>query len=675
VNASRLQESDEEDILSHEPARRSANILALALVLALAACGGGASGTPDAVVGDTADPGPALDAPGDTGTDDPGAADAGDDARDAGTEDTGADLPADADAEPDTPPPPEPACNGTPDLCARPYDFTVFVTTHNAMSNDEDGWIAPNQAWNMRRQLDRGVRAMMIDLHLWDNDETEPASPWLCHGECLFGNRRLSEALVELRDWLTANPREIVTLILENYVPGDEVIATFEDAGLGPLLHAQAPGDPWPTLGRMIEDDRRLVVLTDSLRGGDAPWFLHLWTFAWETHWDNQVPADLDCAPNRGDQENDLFILNHFLTDPLATQELAEQVNHDPFLSNRVRQCREAHGRQVNFLTVDFCEIGDVFDVASTLNAQPWHARDDELRLNQLQVRGTHNSYHVAPDPLPEKIPDWAYTHAPLDAQLQRQAVRQVELDLHVGPDGGFEVYHVPIVDDGTTCRSFDACLGLLKSWSDAHPWHAPLFVMVEPKDELDPESLEGRYDDIDAAIRAVWPEHRLLTPDDVRGTHATLREALETDGWPTLGAVRGQAMFVMLDSGNHRANYLAGHPNLEGRVIWARGGLGEPWGAVLEYGNPERDEAKILAGVQAGYLVRTAVGGPAEDAETAARRMEIALRIGAHIISTDYPVDPGGAYAVALPDGAPANCNPVTTAGFDPPCRSGDLE
>lgn len=659
----------------------------LSLVPLLAACGSGGSNPPsdlpDAV---SADLGPVPDDGPDTdpGQDVPRDMDAIDDAE--SPQDTQPDTPdidpdagedpdAGHDAQPDVPDP-VPACNGSPDLCARPYDFAVFATTHNAMSNAEDGWVGANQTWSVVHQLDAGVRALMLDLHLWDNDETEPESPWLCHGECLFGNRRLSEALEELRDWLHANPREVVTLILENYVPGADVIAAFQEAGLEPLLHAQTPGAPWPTLGRMIEEDRRLVVLSDALKGGNAPWFLPVWTYAWETHWSAKTPSDLNCAPNRGDTDNDLFVLNHFLTDPLAFPRLAEQVNYNPFLIDRAIACRADSGRQPNFVTVDFCDIGDVFDAVATLNATPWHARDDQLRLDQIQVRGTHNSYHIAPDPLPPTVPQWGYTMAPLDVQLQQQAVRQVELDIHAGPNGDFEVYHIPAIDAGTTCLSFAECLALMKHWSDAHPWHVPLMVLIEPKDDIDDEKLDDRYDDIDAAIRAAWPEDRLLTPDDVRGEYATLRERLEADGWPTLGEVRGMAMFVLLDEGTHRTNYLAEHPNLEGRAMWARGGMGQPWGAILEYGNPVRDEAKIVDAVAAGYLVRTSAGDAGDPPEKGLQQIEAAIRLGAHYISTDFPVaaTPGG-YQIALPDGAPANCNPATTAGMTPPCRSGDVE
>jgi hypothetical protein len=597
--------------------------------------------------------------------------DVADDSADADPRDPGMDAPdgVQSDDGPDIEPPPDRACNGSDDLCARPYDFVVFATTHNAMATQDDGWVAPNQTLGIRGQLDAGVRGLMLDIHMWDNSGEEPEGPWLCHSECFLGNRRLVEGLVDIRDFMEANPREVVTIIFESYVDGDIAVQAFQDAGLLPMLHEQAPGDPWPTLGRMIETGQRLVVLTDR-QGGAAPWYLPVWSHAWETHWSASKPEDLNCAGNRGDNDNALFILNHFLSDPIALPRLAEQINNNPFLMDRALICRQESRRQPNFLTVDFCEIGDVFTTADVLNSVPWHPMDDVLRLNHLQMVGTHNSYHVAPDP--PSLPQWDYSHDPLDEQLQWQSVRSVELDIHVNPDGGFDVFHFPLADEGTNCRDFAVCLGLLKTWSDAHPWHVPLFVLLEPKDDVDDQTLEDRYDDIDAAILAVWPAERLVTPDDIRGEHASIRQALETDGWPLLGEVRGKAIFVMLDEKTHRDGYMEGRPNLEGRVMFARGGRGQPWGAILEHGNPQRDEAVIRSAVDEGYLVRTSVGDPGEQNEVAAERLVAALRSGAHVISTDYPVARQGRDAVALPDGAPARCNPVTAPSG---CRSGDVE
>ena len=73
---------------------------------------------------------------------------------------------------------------------------------------------------------------------------------------------------------------------------------------------------------------------------------------------------------------------------------------------------------------------------------------DDELRMNQLQVIGTHNSYHVRDKPIKSgRASEWNYTHPPLDVQLDR-GVRSFELDLH-WRGGEFLVFHVPIIDEG----------------------------------------------------------------------------------------------------------------------------------------------------------------------------------------------------------------------------------
>ena len=192
------------------------------------------------------------------------------------------------------------------------------------------------------------------------------------------------------------------------------------------------------------------------------------------------------------------------------------------------------------------------------------------------------------PELEPEVAVDaWRYTHRPLGEQVALHGVRQVELDVHYDGQGAFEVFHLPEIDEETTCRVFTECLGELKAWSDATPHHHLLFVLIEPKDDLDFQTpIVGHYDALDAAILSVWPPDRVLLPDDVRGEHPSLRVALEADGWPTLGETRQKAMFIMLDSGHHRANYLAEHPTLEGRVLFTRGGVGEPWGAVVEGGD-----------------------------------------------------------------------------------------
>ncbi len=254
-------------------------------------------------------------------------------------------------------------CNGAASRCARRLDQVVFPTTHNAMSNREERFTLPNQERSIVHQLGDGVRGLMIDLHRYEGDA------YLCHGACTIGHRRLAEGLCDIGTFLDEHPEEVVVLILESYINGEELERALREAGMLDDLHTQPVGAPWPTLGAMVSSGRRVVILDDS-PDATRPWDMGVWDFAQETPFSAATPADLDCRENRGRSGNSLFILNHFLTAPSALPRLAEMVNHDPFLLDRARRCRQSRGRLPNFVTVDFYETGDLFAACEALDAE-----------------------------------------------------------------------------------------------------------------------------------------------------------------------------------------------------------------------------------------------------------------------------------------------------------------
>lgn len=305
-----------------------------------------------------------------------------------------------------------------------------------------------------------------------------------------------------------------------------------------------------------------------------------------------------------------------------------------------------------------------------------------DLRLNQVQTLGTHNSYHVQPTVEPwSLIPQWQYSHDPLETQFQSEGVRQIELDVYVDP-AGHRVLHLPDVDFGTTCQLYVECLRQVKHWSDAHPDHAPLAILTELNDTnygfptpIFPWNGPA-MDQLDNEIRSVFSPREVLTPDDVRGDHATLAEAITTDGWPKLNDVRGQVLFLMDNGGSYRDTYTAGHPTLEHRMIFTNSEIGRPDAAFIKLNNPINDAAAIKAAVAAGYVVRTRADADtfeARDNNTAPR--DTALAGGAQWVSTDYEV-PGRAYGqpyfVSIPGGTPARCNPINAP---PWCTSRQIE
>jgi hypothetical protein len=341
------------------------------------------------------------------------------------------------------------------------------------------------------------------------------------------------------------------------------------------------------------------------------------------------------------------------------------------------------------------------------------------VHLNEIQVLGSHNSYHIRPlEPLWSALLDYLpifyqidYTHLPLDQQFDTQGVRQIELDVWADPAGGlyanrpvmqrvnlptasgipalddpgFKILHIADVDFQSTCFTFVECLTTIKAWSDAHPGHLPIAILVEAKDDATPDVFglgfvtpvpldTAQFDALDAEIRSVFPPERLITPDDVRRDFPTLEDAVLQYGWPTLGEARGKVMFMLDNGGHYRTDYLAGHPSLQGRVLFTSANPGNPDAAFIKLNNSKGDP--IAERVAAGYVVRTRADADTEEArdnDTSTR--DAALASGAQWVSTDYPVpnpEFGTPYFVEIPDGHPARCNPIN-APYG--CRSTALE
>lgn len=286
------------------------------------------------------------------------------------------------------------------------------------------------------------------------------------------------------------------------------------------------------------------------------------------------------------------------------------------------------------------------------------HEKDATLRMNHVQMLATHNSYHVRLEPAP--IPEWDYFFDPITVQLEDQGVRALEIDLHFD-DATLEyrVFHIPIIDAGSTCDRFDDCLAEIRRFSDAHPGHHPLFVQLEIKDRGPMETLDAQLDLIDAQIRAVFPEELLVTPDLVRGTRATLREAILEDGWPTLAVARGRTMFAF-DCPRELCLAYARGGTLDGRVVFADSTPDDGFAAVMIANSPD-DYARDL--VEQGFIVRVFADSAVDLLEGEGDELDAALATGAQVISTDVPVarDDIPGYVASIPGGTPSRCSPVS--------------
>ncbi|WP_236621821.1 Ca2+-dependent phosphoinositide-specific phospholipase C [Luteimonas huabeiensis] len=334
---------------------------------------------------------------------------------------------------------------------------------------------------------------------------------------------------------------------------------------------------------------------------------------------------------------------------------------------------------------------------------------DRHLRLNDLLAVGTHNSYKqaipaaeyaliAAHDPGTAQALD--YAHKSIEAQLDFGA-RQLEIDVVHDPEGGrhadpllaratgtapdpawgaamrrpgFKVMHVPDIDWRSDCVLLSDCLRRIGDWSRRHPRHAPILILINAKDAGDvPGGTPllkfdaAAFDALDAAFRAGLPEGAIITPDEVQGEHATLREAVRAGAWPTLGQARGRFVIALDESPEKVALYRGSRRALEGRAMFVNIDEASPAAGYITLNNIERDGERIARAVDAGLLVRSR----ADDNTWQARRNDTAWRertlaSGAQWVSTDYLWPdarfPGG-FRVHLPGLAAAVCNPRRAA------------
>jgi hypothetical protein len=351
--------------------RSLAQITALTAFVALAACGTDAASLPltSPISSGAPDAGSSTDVNGSPGRGDGSAGGAAvDTASDVGgradgspVADTGIESGAIVDAVNQVDGGPPLRCNGHEILCDRRFDEVVFPATHNAMSNADEPWFAPNQEHGIARQLQDGIRALLLDTYVWKG------GLYLCHGLCEVGNRPLVDGLRDIAGFLRGNPHEVVALLIEDHVSPAETERAFADSGLLASTYVHRAGTVWPTLRALIDSGRRVLVTAENQRS-TLPWYHHLWDVASDTPYAFKNAQEFSCRANRGMIGNDLFLLNHWLENPLASSLLSRTANARTLLLERAQACQRERGKLPNFVAVNHYATGDLFAVVRQLN-------------------------------------------------------------------------------------------------------------------------------------------------------------------------------------------------------------------------------------------------------------------------------------------------------------------
>lgn len=332
------------------------------------------------------------------------------------------------------------------------------------------------------------------------------------------------------------------------------------------------------------------------------------------------------------------------------------------------------------------------------------------IRINQIQVIGSHNSYKKAIDPALFKFftsRDSAsaskidYEHISFANQLN-MGLCNLEIDVYADEKGGkyahpkgldmvknqapydpegemqkpgFKVLHIPDLDFRSQGLTLADCLHQLKAWSEAHPNHNPIFITLEAKDEglklpgftVPEKFLSQTFNELDASLNQNLGKENIMTPDMVRGKFSTLNEAVTHNSWPTLQQAKGKFLFVLDDKKDKRALYIAGHPSLKGRVLFADADPGTPEAAMMIRNDPKNLEIKEL--VKKGYIIRTRADNDTQQARKNDKSDFLAAcSSGAQIITTDYYLKSThfkSDYVISFEGGKYFRLNPISNTNF----------
>lgn len=360
------------------------------------------------------------------------------------------------------------------------------------------------------------------------------------------------------------------------------------------------------------------------------------------------------------------------------------------------------------------------FCAAALLQAQD---KCQNIRINQVQVVGTHNSYAQPADPRvldlvtpilngmmqkysssmseeqKAKFKEYHpygmdlkeglnYNHPDFNEQLNSN-LRGLEIDVYYDPEGnrfsnpatyqilkakgitdlapfktegleqpGFKVLHMADIDFRSHYPTLKDALTHLRKWSDLHPDHSPIFMMIEAKDsgfpvfENSTKVLpfdKAAYDALDEEILNYLGKDKIIMPKDVQGNYNTLKEAVMHNNWPQLKESKGKFIFMLLPGSagtlSSKNNPYLIKGSLKERVMFLNSEPDDSFAAFILRDNAIIRQKEIRDLVKQGFMVRTRSDIETYEAKTNDfTRSKAAFSSGAQIISTDF-FRPGNTY------------------------------
>ena len=284
-------------------------------------------------------------------------------------------------------------------------------------------------------------------------------------------------------------------------------------------------------------------------------------------------------------------------------------------------------------------------------------AFNDGVKINEIAIIGTHNSYQLLPTPqrrLHQKILNILYNGEKgtkykfeMDTYTEQleHGIRNLEIDIEAVDKNGeisFVVSHEPIKDNTSSAYDFAEGLREIAMWSDHNPNHLPVYLLIEPKGNVPSvchmQNFSIEYaKELDKIPREVLGE-KLLTPVQIMGNYKTLGEMRMADDWPTLEEAAGK-IIVLLHPCDVTEEYINLDTTLSSQAMFpmlrTQDVDRDCASFILDNEPQEAKENNKKTVDEKNLMVRTRADSYPKFSD---ERYAFANECGSHIITTDYP-------------------------------------
>jgi two-component SAPR family response regulator len=237
------------------------------------------------------------------------------------------------------------------------YDESIFV-----VSNFSGVDAVNTEKSSLQDLIDRNIDGFRFNI------EWEKTSNKLVLKEANGNTVPLSNILNIIKSTLDKDKLRILTIFLDFNVNSTELIKAFETAGLIPYIYQHDEQLGWPSLKKMTQDQKRLVVFTMQEHRPCPHWLHYIWDYAVEPYFSLIEAPEFVGEFLKGNPNNDLLIYNELNSQEIGLNEkMNNVVDLNPYLIEHIRSIWSKTGKTPNFIILDKFEPG-IFRVVNYLN-------------------------------------------------------------------------------------------------------------------------------------------------------------------------------------------------------------------------------------------------------------------------------------------------------------------